>query len=184
MKNINDMELPELYRRKKFLIRRKIPQLLEESNKLMKHILVLNDIQLGLFQTLSALESAGLADRDEKSIFCNKYYSDDHYGEPKEYVDEKTINSHYNKQPEPSKERQLEIMDIIRNIEQEQDDKKTNCLTISKEIEILADMQYAINQKLDGNQIQSNEENKDNVTSQITQDSSNNKSKLPSEEEH
>jgi hypothetical protein len=101
MNNINDMELPKLYCRKKYLICCKIPKLLEESNKLIKDILDSNKEQLGSFQILRALESAGLADQEDKSIYSNKYYLEDHYGEPKEYVDEKTTNSRYEQQPEP-----------------------------------------------------------------------------------
>ena len=162
MNNIDDMELPELYARKKYLICCRIPSLLEESNKLMKDILDSNEEQLSELGVLSALESSGLADRNEESIYDNKYYSDDHYGEPKEYINDKTINSHNELPPEPSKRRQGEIMERISSIEMIQELKKTNCDVISKEIEMLALMQDAILKKLHKIKIKSDEDEEEN----------------------
>jgi hypothetical protein len=52
-------------------------------------------------------------------------------------------------------------MKIIHDIEQLQELKKANDCTISKEIEILAEMQKAIIQKSDGNEIQSDPEDQE-----------------------
>ncbi len=110
------MELPELYRRKKFLICGKIPYLLKEQTDLITAMNETNEEQLGWITKLTSSETGGL-EENEASIYCNKYFSYDMSGEPKEFVNEDTINFTHKQQPEPLQEEQRVIMEMINEIE-------------------------------------------------------------------
>jgi hypothetical protein len=161
MKNIDDMELPELYRRKKFLICGKIPHLLNEQTDLIKDMKETNEEQLGSITELISSETGGL-EENEAGIYCNKYFSYNESGEHKQVVNEDTINFTYEQQPEPLQEEQNAIMEMITEIENMQSTKRKIFRKFqqikkrqSNMINILSKIQNAILKKLDENQIQS-----------------------------
>ena len=167
MKNIDDMELPELYSRKKFLICGKIPHLLNEQTDLMKDMEETNEEQLGWITELISSETGGL-EENEAVIYCNKYFSYNESGEHKQVVNEDTINFTYEQQPEPLQEEQNAIMEMITEIENIQSTKREIFRKFQKikkrqsnMIHILSKIQNAILKKLDENQIQSDQEDED-----------------------
>ncbi len=174
MKKINDMELPELYRRKKFLICGKIPYLLKEETDLIAAMNETNEEQLRLITELTISETGGLNEK-EASIYCNKYFSYDWSGESIEEVNEETINFMYEQQPEPLQEEQYAIMELITKIETMQSRKRNLFHQFngikkrqSNMISQLSSIQNAILNKLDENQILSDEENEENEASLTT----------------
>ncbi len=171
MKNINDMELPELYRRKKCLICGKIPYLLKEQTDLITGMNETNEEQLGLITEITSSETGGL-EENEARIYCNKYFSYDWSGESIEEVNEETINFMYEQKPEPLQEEQYAIMELITKIETMQSRKRNLFRQFngikkrqSNMINILSNIQNAILNKLDQNQIQSDEANAENEAS-------------------